>query len=150
MDKTVLAYIENDDSYLMLFRNKKENDINRGKWIGVGGHIESNETPDEALIREIKEETGLNAVSYTLRGILTFINKNYEEIIYLYTVHSFSGSLKKCDEGELAYIKKDELEKLNMWEGDKYFLKLIKDNEPYFLLTLKYDGDELKEIVRNG
>ena len=148
MDITVLAYIKKDDSYLMLFRNKKHNDINQGKWLGIGGHLEKNETKEQALIREIKEETGLDVISYTYRGLLTFINKDYEEIMYLFTVEEFSGELIECDEGVLEFKKIDEIPTLNIWEGDKVFLDLIARDEPYFELTLIYDNDELKEVRR--
>ena len=148
MNQTVLAYIYHHHQVLMLFRNKKENDINEGKWVGVGGHIEINESPEHALIREIKEETNLDVISYQLRGLLSFINGDYEEIIYLYTVNEVKGEIGECNEGELRYFDEEDILKLNMWEGDKYFLDLIKQNEPYFELTLIYNGDKLIEIRR--
>ncbi len=141
--ETVLAYIEKDDSYLMLYRNKEENDINKGKWIGVGGHLESGETPDMALIREIKEETGYNVKSYQKKGLIYFRYNGYTEIMHLYLVNEVSGELIECDEGTLQYVPKKDIYNLNMWEGDKIFLKYLLSNEPYFELELNYNGDKL-------
>lgn len=147
MDKTVLAYIKNQDSYLMLFRNKKKNDMNQGKYMGVGGHIEEGETPDMALIREIKEETNLDVISYKLKGTLYFKNNDYDEIIYLYIVDSYSGEIKECNEGDLSFIKIKDVYNLPMWEGDKVFLPLL-EKEEYFEMSLIYDDDDLKEVKR--
>ena len=143
MDKTVLTYIEKDNKYLMLYRNKKENDLNEGKWIGIGGHIEKDETPDEAMIREVKEETGLDVISYKYRGIVHFASDDYQEVMYLYTVDSFEGELIECDEGTLEFIPKDNILSLNMWEGDKYFLNLIKEDVSDFEIELFYSKDKL-------
>ena len=144
MDKTVLAYIESNHQYLMLLRNKKKDDLNEGKWIGIGGHIESGETPDDALKREIKEETNLDVTSYKLRGLINFKNLNYEEIMYLYTVDAYKGELDFCcDEGTLKFVDIDEVPSLNLWEGDRIFLKLLNENRPYFELTLIYENDRL-------
>ncbi len=151
MRMTTLCYIEKDDKYLMLHRISKKNDINKDKWIGVGGHFEEGESPEECLLREAKEETGLDLLSYKFRGIITFIADNYPtEYMCLYTAHKFEGNIIQCDEGKLEWISKDKLFELNLWEGDKIFLKLIKDNEPFFSLKLRYEGDELKEAVLNG
>ena len=148
MDETVLAYIKKDDCYLMLLRNKKKNDMNEGKWLGIGGHLEEDETPDMALVREIKEETNLDVVSFTYRAKLIFKNNDYEEIMYLYTVEDFKGELKECNEGTLEYKKINEIQNLNIWEGDRVFLELIAKDEPYFELTLIYENDKLKEAIR--
>ncbi len=143
MDETVLAYIYKEDKVLMLYRNKKENDINEGKWMGVGGHIEKGETPDQALIREIKEETGLDTIKYQLLGVIYFTANNYHEKMYLYKVAEVVGSLIECNEGELSYIDKKDIFSLPMWEGDKIFLKYMEEDEPYFELDLVYQNDKL-------
>ena len=148
MDKTILAYININDSYLMLYRNKKKNDLNEGKWMGVGGHIELGETPEQALIREVKEETGLIVLDYNLRGTLYFYNDDYSEVIYLYTVNEVKGEIIDCNEGELKLIPINEIMNLNMWEGDKVFLELLKNNEPYFELNLYYKNKDLIKVER--
>lgn len=148
MDKTVLCYLFKGDEVLLLYRNKKKNDINQGKWIGVGGHIEKGESPEEALNREVKEETGLTLKNYSKKGLLYFVNGNYEEVIYLYSSSSFIGELKECDEGELKYFPKNQIFDLPMWEADKIFLKYLLSNEPYFELKLIYEGDSLLSIER--
>ena len=150
MEETVLAYIFNEnDEVLMLFRNKKKVDINKGKWMGVGGHIEKGETPDQALVREIKEETNLDVLSFKLRGTLLFINNDYQEKIYLYTVNKYQGIIEECNEGDLQFFKKEDVLNLNMWKGDYYFYQLLLDDEPYFELILTYDNDKLVKIERN-
>lgn len=148
MDKTVLCYLFKEEEVLLLFRNKKKNDINEGKWIGIGGHIEKGESPDETLIREVKEETNLNILSYEYRGKLYFINGEYKEVIYLYTSSSYSGEIKECDEGTLKYFPKNEIFNLPMWEGDKIFLKYLLTNTPYFELKLIYKGSTLLSVER--
>lgn len=150
MDKTTLAYIKKDHSYLMLYRNKKLNDMNEGKWIGVGGHIEEGETKDHAMKREIKEETNLDVISYKEKGLIHFVNDDYEEDMYLYIVDKIEGELKECDEGTLKYIDIDEVMSLPMWEGDKIFLPLLLKDEPYFELTLIYKGKNLVESIKNN
>lgn len=151
MRMTTLCYIEKDDKYLMLHRVSKKNDINKDKWIGVGGHFEEGESPEECLLREVKEETGLSLKRYRFRGIITFIAENYPiEYMCLYTADEYDGTMIECDEGKLEWVNKDKLFELNLWEGDKIFLKLIRDNEPFFSLKLRYEGDELKETVLNG
>ena len=146
MDKTVLAYIKKDGQFLMLYRNKKEHDINKGKWIGIGGHIEEGETKERALIREIKEETGLNVLHYIYRGELLFVNNDFEEVMYLYLVDDISGNVIDCDEGELAWVKQDDLMSLNMWEGDYKFLPLLINTDKFIRLELRYCDDQLVEV----
>ena len=141
--ETVLAYIEKDNSYLMLLRNKKKHDINANKWIGVGGHLEKGETPEDALIREIKEETGLDVISYSKKGLIHFNYDDISELMHLYVVNDFKGELIECDEGTLKWIKKCDLFSLELWEGDKIFLKKLINNEPYFELELNYLKDKL-------
>ncbi|MBR0277221.1 MAG: 8-oxo-dGTP diphosphatase [Clostridia bacterium] len=144
MKRTTLCYIKKDNKYLMLYRNKKENDINHDKWIGIGGKIEDGETPGQCLLREVKEETGLTLNSYLFRGIVHFVSDVYEnEDMYLYTSEDFSGELIPCDEGELKWIDRDKLYDLTLWEGDKIFLGLIRADAEFFDLTVEYKGDKL-------
>lgn len=151
MLNTSLCYIERGDEYLMLHRVKKENDINRDKWIGLGGKFEENESPDECLLREVYEESGLKLTSWRYRGIVTFVNTVCEsEYMHLFTADAFEGEIGPCSEGELEWIKKSELLKLTLWEGDKIFLRLLDENEPFFSLKLCYDGDELISATLNG
>lgn len=152
---TTLCYIEKDESYLMLHRVKMQNDINKDKWIGVGGHFEPAESPDECLLREVKEETGLVLNSYRFRGIVTFVSreKGKEEVfeyMCLYTSNDFSGELIECDEGQLEWVKKSELKNLNFWEGDYVFLDLIERNIPFFSLKLVYNDGSLVETFLDG
>jgi len=147
MDETVLAYIEDKHRYLMLFRNKKRNDINKGKYIGIGGHLEEGESKEEALIREIKEETGLTVTSYKYRAKLTFINDEYSEIMYLFTVDGFIGEIKECDEGELHWINKEDIFKVPHWEGDEIFVKKMLSTDEYFEMTLIYKDDKLIKVI---
>ena len=148
---TTLGYIETRESYLMLHRVKKEQDVNEGKWIGIGGKFEYGESPEECMIREAKEETGLAVTSMKFRGILTFIcDKQDPEYICLYTIDGFSGQLKECDEGELLWVPKDAIFGLNLWEGDRIFFDLLQKDVPFFSLKLCYEGDQLLEAVLNG
>ncbi len=143
---STLCYLEKDGKYLMLYRNRKEHDVNEGKWIGVGGKAEAGESPEECLSREVLEETGLKLTSQRLRGILTFSSQGWEdELIFVYTSSSFEGDLKPCDEGELKWIEKRDIFDLNLWEGDRIFLDLLIREGPLFSLKLSYRGDELVE-----
>lgn len=144
---TTLCYIENDGKYLMLYRNKKENDVNEGKWIGIGGHFEEGESPDECLLREVYEETGLTLTSYQFRGMITFCADGWPvEYMCLYTADGFEGELSgNCSEGELRWIKKEKILDLNLWEGDKVFLKRLVEGGPFFSMKLHYVGDDLVE-----
>ena len=149
---TTLCYLEKDDSYLMLHRVSKKNDINKDKWIGIGGHFQVNESPEDCLLREAKEETGLTLTSYRFRGIVTFITDGLEEAEYmhLYTADGFEGEMIECDEGTLEWVPKDKIEELNLWEGDKIFFKLLNEDAPFFSLKLIYQGDSLVEAVLDG
>ena len=140
---TVQIYLEKDGKYLMLYRNKKKNDMNEGKWLGVGGHIEFGETPFQAVVREVKEETGLDLKSAEYRCVINFVNDDYDEIIYQYTSSDFSGEVIECNEGELKWIPKEEVLSLPMWEGDKYFLAPLINNEPFFEITIVYKNNKL-------
>ena len=147
MKMTTLCYIENNDCYLMLHRTKKKKDVNKVKWIGVGGHAEGNETPQECLLREVKEETGLLLTSYKFRGLITFISDEYEaEMMCLFTADGYTGELITCDEGELEWVKKSDVPQLPTWEGDAQFLKLLlEDEKRFFAMKLRYEGERLVE-----
>lgn len=147
MKMTTLCYIENNDCYLMLHRTKKKKDVNKDKWIGVGGHAEGNETPQECLIREVKEETGLLLTSYKFRGLITFISDEYEaEMMCLFTADGYTGELITCDEGELEWVKKSDVPQLPTWEGDAQLLKLLlEDEKRFFAMKLRYEGERLVE-----
>ena len=139
---TTLCYIEKDGSYLMLHRVKKQVDVNKDKWIGIGGHFEEGESPEECLLREVKEETGLTLTAYRFRGIVTFSGEGYQtEYMCLYTADGFEGTLSECDEGELCWIEKEKVFGLNLWDGDRVFLELVRREEPFFSLKLCYDGN---------
>lgn len=149
---TTLCYIKKGDELLMLHRisKNKPNDFNKDKWIGVGGHFEDGESPDECLVREVREETGLTLTSYLCRGVLTFIYSDICEYTFLYTADSWIGSLTDCDEGKLEWINASLLEALNLFEGDLIFLDLIAQNHPFFSLKLQYDGSRLTKAVLDG
>ena len=151
MINTTLCYITRGNDVLMLHRTKKQNDINKDKWIGIGGKFEPEESPDECLLREAHEETGLTLTSWRCRGIVTFLSEgNTGEYMYLFTADGFTGNLKTCDEGELQWVSRDFLGSLPKWDGDDIFLQLLWDDAPFFLLTLRYRGDKLTEAVLNG
>ena len=144
MKQTTLCYIEKNNQYLMLHRTKKEHDPNEGKWIGVGGKLEKGETPEACLLREVEEETGLTLKNYQLRGHVLFQSDEWEdEFMYLYTATEFTGDIRECDEGDLAWVVKDTVTGLNLWEGDRIFLELLTRNQAFFTLTLKYQGEKL-------
>ena len=151
MINSTLCYITRGNDVLMLHRVKKKNDINKDKWIGIGGKFETEESPDECLLREAKEETGLTLTSWRCRGIVTFLCEGVEgEYMYLFIADGFEGDLKDCDEGNLEWISREMLDSLPKWEGDKIFLDLLWQDTPFFLLTLKYREDRLLQAVLNG
>ena len=152
MINTTLCYITRGDEVLMLHRVKKKNDINKDKWIGIGGKFEGEETPDECLLREAREETGLELKNWHCRGVVTFLTNEMAEgeFMYLFTCDEFSGELKTCSEGDLQWVSREFLNTLPKWEGDDIFLKLLWENAPFFLLKLRYQGDTLVEAVLNG
>lgn len=149
---TTLCYLEKDDSYLMLHRVKKKNDVNHDKWIGIGGKFEGVESPEECLLREAKEETGLTLTDYRLRGIVTFISSEPwdAEYMFLYTATGWTGEMQECSEGTLEWVPKKDIEKLNLWEGDKLFFRLMEEDRAVFSLKLRYDKDQLVEAVLDG
>ena len=141
---STLCYIERDGQYLMLHRTVKENDVNQDKWIGVGGHFEKGESPEECLLREVKEETGYTLTSWRYRGIVTFIyGEDVTEYMSLYTADGFEGEPIECDEGVLEWVDKERIEELELWEGDKIFFRLLDEEHPFFSLKLVYDTDDV-------
>ena len=147
MTITTLCYIENNNQYLMLHRTKKPNDINEGKWIGVGGHVERDESPEECLVREVREETGLTLTAYKFRGLVTFVNNKCEsELMCVFTADGYTGELITCNEGELCWVDKTQVPNLPTWEGDRVFLDLLLSNEErFFSIKLQYEEDQLVE-----
>lgn len=147
MTITTLCYIENNNQYLMLHRTKKPNDINEGKWIGVGGHVEKDESLEECLVREVREETGLTLTAYKFRGLITFVNSKCEsELMCVFTADGYTGELITCNEGELRWVDKTQVPNLPTWEGDRVFLDLLLSNEErFFSIKLQYEGDQLVE-----
>lgn len=168
MELTTLCYIEKEESYLMMHRIRKKKDVNKGKWIGVGGHFEEGESPEDCLRREVMEETGLSLRSWRFRGIVTFCFREDEETaaamsrnvhipvceyMCLYTAEAEGDgdiSAIDCVEGELAWMPKTELEKLDLWDGDRIFLRLLQEERPFFSLKLSYCGDRLEQAVLDG
>ena len=163
MKNTTLCYIEENNKYLMLHRVKKDQDQSRGKWLGVGGKFEENESPDECLLREVREETGLILTEYALRGVITFVSDIYEtEYMFLYTATKYDGVLREeddgnvvpvidgvpvpCNEGNLRFVDIDEVPKLNLWEGDREFLRKLRETNEFFTMKLVYEGDTLVEV----
>lgn len=151
MKNVTLCYIERDGCYLMLHRVKKKNDINHDKWIGVGGKFEDKESPEECMLREALEETGLTLTAYRYRGIVTFVSSEYEtEYMHLFTADDWTGSLIECSEGTLEWVQKEDVPALPIWEGDKIFLRLLAEDAPFFSLKLSYEGERLTAAVLDG
>ena len=151
MKNTTLCYIEKENRYLMLHRTKKKNDINHDKWIGVGGKFEENESPEDCLLREVLEETGLTLTQFRLCGVITFLCDTCEgEYMYLFHATDYTGEIIDCNEGVLEWVEKEKALSLPTWEGDRIFLRLMDEGGPFFSLKLRYEGDVLKEAVLNG
>ena len=152
MRNTTLCYLERNGRYLMLHRTAKENDLNKDKWIGIGGKFEEGESPEDCLRREVFEETGLTLDSWRYCGIVTFVSDGWgTEYMHLFHSEAFHGTLRACDEGELEWIGKEALLALpDIWEGDRIFLRLMDDRVPFFSLKLCYEGDRLTDAVLNG
>lgn len=152
MKNTTLCYIENErGDYLMLHRVKKENDCNRDKWIGVGGKFEDGESPEECVLRETLEETGLTLTDWRYRGIVTFVSDRWEtEYMHLFTATGWTGRLHECDEGVLEWVSREQFRGLPQWEGDRIFLRLIEEDTPFFSLKLRYEGEYLAYAALNG
>ena len=148
---TTLCYIEENEKYLMLHRTKKDNDENHDKWIGVGGHFEKGESPEECLVREVKEETGLTLHSFDFRGIVTFVSdENPAEYMCLFTSKDFSGEMIQCNEGQLEWVDKSDVTNLNLWEGDRLCLELLTRDVPFFSMKLVYKNGRLVEKMLDG
>ncbi|MCI6831964.1 MAG: NUDIX hydrolase [Butyricicoccus sp.] len=151
MRNTTLCYIQSGGNYLLLHRTKKKNDQSHDKWLGIGGKFEDKESPEDCILREVLEETGLTLTSYQYRGIVTFVSDVWEtEFMHLFTADAFTGTIRDCDEGELEWISKDRYLSLPMWEGDKIFLRLLQTDCPFFSLKLVYQGESLQSAVLNG
>ena len=151
MKQTTLCYIRQGENVLMLHRVKKERDENRDKWIGIGGKFEEGESPEDCLLREVLEETGLTLTDWRYRGLVTFVSDQWgTEYMHLFTASGFSGSLKECDEGVLEWIPLEKLCSLPMWAGDRIFLELLRRGVPFFSLKLVYSGETLTRAVLNG
>ena len=151
MKNTSLCYIERDGQYLMLHRIKKEHDENHDKWIGIGGKFEQAESPEDCVLREVREETGLRLTQYRYCGIITFVSDRWQtEYMHLFHATGFTGTLRQCDEGQLEWIAIDRLLALPQWAGDRIFLDLMQKNVLFFSLKLRYEGETLVEAVLNG
>ncbi len=151
MKQTTLCYLERGGAYLMLHRVKKEHDENGGKWIGIGGKFEDRESPEDCLLREVREETGLQLTAWRYCGIITFVSDVWPtEYMHLFHSDAFTGTLRACDEGELEWVDKSRLDALAQWEGDRIFLSLMEQRRPFFSLKLVYEGDRLLEAVLDG
>ncbi len=151
MIQTTLCYLERGDQYLMLHRTKKHNDLNHDKWLGVGGKFEADESPEDCMLREVREETGFTVTQWRYCGIVTFISDRWpSEHMHLFVCTDWTGEQITCDEGDLQWIDKKRLLDLTLWEGDKIFLKLLDERVPFFSLKLTYKGDDLQEAVLNG
>ena len=149
---TTLCYIENENQYLMLHRIRKKNDVNHDKWIGVGGKFERGESPEECLLREVKEETGYTLTSWKYRGIITFVYaEDIVEYMSLYTADKYEGTQIDCDEGVLEWVDKDKISELNLWEGDRIFFRLLDERDDFFSLKLVYNTEDvLQQAVLDG
>ena len=151
MLNSTLCYLERGDEYLMLHRVKKKNDLNRDKWIGVGGKCEEGESPEDCVLRETREETGLTLTDFRYRGLVTFVSDQAPtEYMHLFTASAWTGTPHPCGEGDLAWIKKADLLSLPLWEGDRIFLRLLEEDAPFFSLKLRYQGDKLAAAALNG
>lgn len=148
---TTLCYIEQGDKYLMLHRTKKKNDPNHDLWLGLGGHFEEGESPDECVVREVLEESGLTLMDQRLRGVVTFSDGDWVEYMFLYSASQYEGNISDCNEGELVWVEKQRvLTELPIWEGDRIFLRLMSEDRPFFSLKLTYEHRRLIYAALDG
>ena len=150
MLRTTLCYYEREGKTLMLHRVKKKNDVNHDKWIGVGGKLEPGETPQDCMLREFAEETGLTLTAWAYRGVVTFLSEDWTEEMHLFSATAAQGTLRPCDEGELEWVETHALTRLPIWEGDRVFLRLLREGRPFFHLTLRYEGERLAGAQIDG
>ena len=150
MINTTICHIEKDGKYLMLHRIKKQNDLNQDKWIGIGGKFEHGESPEECMLREFREETGLIPTGLRYRGIITFLSEDWCEYMHLFTATGYDGDLRECEEGTLEWVPDDQLVQLPIWEGDKVFLRLLGERDAFFSLKLVYEGERLVRTLLDG
>ena len=151
IDNTTLCYVDDGSRLLMLHRTKKQGDINEGKWIGIGGHIQEGESPEDCILREALEETGYRLRGLSFRGFVTFVYRDVTEYMCLFSASGFEGEQVVCDEGDLVWVPKTRVPSLDLWEGDRIFLRLLSEGAPFFSLKLVYaDDDSLVEAVLDG
>ncbi len=152
MKETTQVYLEQDGKYLMLYRNKKEIDMNAGKWIAAGGKSEPGETPDSCARREVLEETGFACTKLEYRGEVFFENDIFEnEIMHIFTCSDFEKAAEPVDdEGTFAWIEKERIMELDMWEGDRLFMPFVLGKAGFFRMRLIYSGYDLKEAYLDG
>ena len=150
MLQTTLCYLDVNDQTLLLHRVKKKNDVNHDKWIGIGGKFEHGESPEECMLREFREETGLTLVNWAYRGIVTYVSEDWCEYMHLFTATDCEGVMRECDEGTLEWVAWDRVTQLPIWEGDKVFLRLLRERESFFSLKLVYEGEHLARAVLDG
>ena len=150
MHNSTRCYLDNGREYLMLHRVKKKDDINHDKWIGIGGKLEQGESPEECMLREFTEETGLTLLDWAYRGIVTFVSGDVCEYMHLFTAGAFQGRMKQCDEGTLEWVDTDKITQLPIWEGDKVFFRLLRERRGFFSLKLTYEGDRLARVKLDG
>lgn len=150
MLQTTLCYLDVQNQTLMLHRIKKKNDVNHDKWIGIGGKFEHGESPEECCMREFREETGLTLLDPAYRGIVTFVSEDWCEYMHLFTATAFEGKMRQCDEGVLEWVPWDRITQLPIWEGDKVFLRLLRERQAFFSLKLVYEGERLVRAALDG
>lgn len=150
MLQTTLCYMNIGGKTLMLHRIKKKDDVNHDKWIGIGGKFEHGESPEECMLREFQEETGLLLTSWKYRGIVTFVSDTWCEYMHLFTADAYEGELRECDEGTLEWVPWEKIVDLPIWEGDKVFLRLLQERDAFFSLKLVYDGERLVRAALDG